>query len=151
MPFIAESLFGNILHTENWQICKFSSFPNQSIYWNWQIEKLSLMTLTSQWSYFGPILNCNILESTRIQWIGSISASLNLLALALIISPTRTCNGYFNDTPLFSPLKDKNVIMKNVTRMSLRAFFYDRLNSDSQSGKNNDLGPLSIKRYKKHG
>ena len=94
MPFIAESLFGNILHTENWQICKFSSFPNPSIYWNWQIEKFSLsQTLTTQWSCFAPILNCSI-----------------------------TCNGSFDDAPLFSLLNDTNLIMKNETRTFIRDF-----------------------------
>ena len=47
-------------------------------------------------SSFGPSLECPVLKSAQISWISPLSASLIFLDLALVIGPTRTCNGSLN-------------------------------------------------------
>ena len=47
-------------------------------------------------SSLGPSLECPVLESVQISWIGPLSVSLIFLDLALVIGPTGTYNGSFN-------------------------------------------------------
>ena len=60
-------------------------------------------------SSFGPSLECLVLESSQISWISPLSASLIFLDLALIIGPTRTCNGPFNGACWFSSNPSSNL------------------------------------------
>ena len=102
LPFIAESLLGNSIL----KIGKFASFLHSQINQYTETDELksfSLVALTRQWSCFASILNCIILE------------------------PTRTCNGSFDDAPLFSLLNHTNLIMKNYTRMNIHKRFFPRI------------------------
>ena len=143
---LSQSLY---LVTTYWNcpICGVFSRPNQSTFQNWQIENF-LMTLSSPWSSFGPILYCIILGSTRIHWISPSSASLKILVLALIITQTGTCNGSFDNVQLFLSLNDTNLIMKNDTRTCIRLFFYG-LSQFSFKIIQENLDPLSILKHKK--
>ena len=57
------------------------------------IARIKFITPSSS---FGSSLECLVLESAQISWISPLSASLIFLDLALVIGPTRTCNGSLN-------------------------------------------------------
>ena len=80
--------------------------PNQpSIAW------IKFITLSS---FFEPSLECPTFESAQIYWTSPLSASLIFFDLALVIGPTRTCNGSLNACWFSSfPLSSKGFTLKS--------------------------------------
>jgi hypothetical protein len=81
-----------------------NEIPPKAQVFSYLAQSIALMTLIKPWSSCGLILGSNNLESAQVSWIRPLSASLNLLALALVIGPTGTCNGSLGAAPLFSSL-----------------------------------------------
>ena len=97
-------------------------------------------------SSFGPSLECPVVESAQISWISPLSAFLIFLDLALVIGPTRTCNGSFNSACVFSSVffgktNSRGLLRQNWAKFSSRTNTHHIVCLVSEIG----LGPFSSK------